>query len=536
MNEIQPENFSKEEKLQLLGLELHEFNIDTIKEKIEESYIQYPTSRNFFFRLQKSLLKDIKDDTRMERRLTNDKGNKLSEIKEEDFEDEDEESEDEEDKIMEEVKVKTKKQQKKIDDENLLMDKQHFAILRKRAKMRKFTIPGIPPGVLNQNRQDFFIRTINFDSKYRKIPNINSIVCASDITQTTQEQEEELKTNIAKIREPSTDYTIQMNVPISNVVDITLNNVEIPTSWYVFDDDYGTNYFSYKYDAAKWELFDIPSGSYDEAALIDVLNNKARDIGLPLEFIFNVAQNKIYIKNNDDTNKHIKIDFASGMNTPSVCFGGAKGQKLDSSLGWLMGYRRRLLDIGGGESETPSALLDIDGPKYFLLILDDFTNNKPNQDLITMIGAEKDTTFKLPDYWNKETMDDNCSVITFPDPVSVCGSTPVNRDLSSNLTQKQIFTVEQIKLAMRSEEINTYKAPASSDVLARITIPIDKNNKYGQKIFQNINLEYTKRSYFGPVSLSKFRIQLLNDRGYIVNLNNMDWSFSLLVKQQYQYT
>ena len=108
--------------------------------------------------------------------------------------------------------------------------------------------------------------------------------------------------------------------------------------------------------------------------------------------------------------------------------------------------------------------------------------------------------------------------------------------LSSNLTQKQIFTVEQIKLAMRSEEINTYKAPASSDVLARITIPIDKNNKYGQKIFQNINLEYTKRSYFGPVSLSKFRIQLLNDRGYIVNLNNMDWSFSLLVKQQYQYT
>ena len=56
----------------------------------------------------------------------------------------------------------------------------------------------------------------------------------------------------------------------------------------------------------------------------------------------------------------------------------------------------------------------------------------------------------LPKYWNKQTMEDNCNVITFPDPLSSCGNTPVNRDLSSNLTKNQKYTVEQIKLKMPS--------------------------------------------------------------------------------------
>ena len=36
MNEVQPENFSLEEKLQLLGLELHELDMDLIDQKIKK--------------------------------------------------------------------------------------------------------------------------------------------------------------------------------------------------------------------------------------------------------------------------------------------------------------------------------------------------------------------------------------------------------------------------------------------------------------------------------------------------------------------
>ena len=53
--------------------------------------------------------------------------------------------------------------------------------------------------------------------------------------------------------------------------------------------------------------------------------------------------------------------------------------------------------------------------------------------------------------------------------------------------------------------------------------------------FVKQNDDGDKRIYFGPVTLYKFRIRLLNDKGLLVDLNNMDWSFSLLITQVYQY-
>ena len=53
--------------------------------------------------------------------------------------------------------------------------------------------------------------------------------------------------------------------------------------------------------------------------------------------------------------------------------------------------------------------------------------------------------------------------------------------------------------------------------------------------FGNENPEYTKRIYFGPVKLRKFKIRLLNDKGFEVHLNDHDWSFSIYVTQLYQF-
>ena len=51
----------------------------------------------------------------------------------------------------------------------------------------------------------------------------------------------------------------------------------------------------------------------------------------------------------------------------------------------------------------------------------------------------------------------------------------------------------------------------------------------------NRHPEYNERVYFGPVKLSKFKIRLLTDKGFEVNLNERDWSFSIMVTQLYQY-
>ena len=157
---------------------------------------------------------------------------------------------------------------------------------------------------------------------------------------------------------------------------------------------------------------------------------------------------KIHIENTGD--ESIIIDWASGMNTPSNCFGNSKGQKLDSSMGWLMGFRSRLIEISPKNNIISSGLIDLEGPKYFLLILDDFVNNKPNQDLITMIGAEKDTSFKLPSYWNKQ-MGDHWRVSALVTKIKN-NEDKYLEDLLENWKPKT-YKLPRVKLSSRGEKV-----------------------------------------------------------------------------------
>ena len=48
-------------------------------------------------------------------------------------------------------------------------------------------------------------------------------------------------------------------------------------------------------------------------------------------------------------------------------------------------------------------------------------------------------------------------------------------------------------------------------------------------------IQINERNYFGPVDIDKMRVQLLDDKGNVVNLNGMDWSFSIITEHLYQY-
>jgi hypothetical protein len=49
----------------------------------------------------------------------------------------------------------------------------------------------------------------------------------------------------------------------------------------------------------------------------------------------------------------------------------------------------------------------------------------------------------------------------------------------------------------------------------------------------NLNLITTPREYFGPVNLQSLKIQLLDEYGRTVDLNNMDFSFCLTLTTIY---
>ncbi len=72
-----------------------------------------------------------------------------------------------------------------------------------------------------------------------------------------------------------------------------------------------------------------------------------------------------------------------------------------------------------------------------------------------------------------------------------------------------------------------------NDVLAKIYL-VDGKFAINFDITTDDNSNFTKtREYFGPITFKKFDIQLLDQYGKQINLNNMDFSFSLEIKQQY---
>jgi len=64
----------------------------------------------------------------------------------------------------------------------------------------------------------------------------------------------------------------------------------------------------------------------------------------------------------------------------------------------------------------------------------------------------------------------------------------------------------------------------NKNILARISLQANQFNILEQN---NLNIVTTPREYFGPVNLYSMNIQLLDEYGRIVDLNNMDFSFCL---------
>ena len=58
---------------------------------------------------------------------------------------------------------------------------------------------------------------------------------------------------------------------------------------------------------------------------------------------------------------------------------------------------------------------------------------------------------------------------------------------------------------------------------------------YGKQLIDDFNLDEATRVYFGPVDIERMRVRLVNDKGYTVNLNGNDWSFTLTATALYQY-
>jgi hypothetical protein len=210
----------------------------------------------------------------------------------------------------------------------------------------------------------------------------------------------------------------------------------------------------------------------------------------------------------------------------------------DTTVGWVLGFREQIIyylreqtlssTVNGnpvytllGDTTVSTSLYN-----YFLIILDDYTQNHLNDGLVTITTQE--TSIDVGPY--KYVCD----------PYSANGSNvqiavPADKDYTK-MSQREIYTFNQKLLSKKVKEKSYSKGPFVKDIFGIIPIKTSGLQPGSTYVEFGGTLQNQERMYFGPVNIHRMTIRLLNDRGDLVDLNNANWSFSLVCEQLYKKT
>jgi len=238
------------------------------------------------------------------------------------------------------------------------------------------------------------------------------------------------------------------------------------------------------------------------------------------------------------------------------CFIGAtsvKNTSWDSTLGWILGFRELTeyplgtdyieYDVNTGSTyyvntksyyqyDSSSNIASIVGDtsvsvnsyNYFMLNINDYVLNHLNDGLVGIAPAE--TSVQTSSFANRGTF--TC------DPVTGNRIFVGAKNGANNNTTNQIYAENQ-KLSSLIQKPKIYSSgPSVQDVFA--IIPLNASNIPNGSIYTETGsgLQKQERIYFGPVNLSRMNIQLVTDRGNVVDLNGSDWSCTLQCDCLYQ--
>lgn len=428
---------------------------------------------------------------------------------------------------------------------------------------------------LNPNLENVTSRFINLDSQFRQSSGgVGSI---------------------------STDYTCDLSDPLTNVLSLRLYSFQIPYTWYVIDYNQGNTCFWITNEDNTFKI-SIEPGNYSTDEFIVELNEQLKNIGFTGDFInyppfsYNNKNGKIKVYFNIlglfldplgnplhtldpnsifniSTNAYFTFFDFSGEKfcTESSNFKCTANQNhtFNTSLGWLMGFRATtepILTTGN----IPVATLDLYGPKYFILVIDDFNQNHINNGLITITELSK--KLALPNYYtptqpylcenntsvnNLNTVNDQIlqyynlsnneaislgintenitDIVVDKLNLSYKPSYKVLPSAPRTLTNAQIYTINEIIKNRENNSSFKSKAPTSTDTFALVPIKHSGLSTGDLYVEFSGSLQDSKRIYFGPVNIDRLHVKLLDDKGFLVDLHGANWSITLISENLYQY-
>jgi len=426
-----------------------------------------------------------------------------------------------------------------------IYDNNHVPMNREHLGVNNVFDTKVAQDIMNPNLENVTTRFINLDSQFRQASGVGP---------------ESLSTN----------YTLDLSDYLSDVISLRLYSIQIPYTWYAIDYSYGNTCF-WVTNVGKSYQISIEPGNYVPSTFITEINTAFQNAGFTGSFSntlptsYNANNGKVTINLNGFTDPNGNIINGITSNdifdinvNPYFTFFDFTGEKIcqvncssknlsfNNTLGWVMGFRsptEPILQIGN----TPMSVINLYGPKYFILVIDDYNQNHLNNGLITI--TELSNKLPLPSYYNP-TLPVNCinntnilgnnsdntgNLLQDKNAFSYTDSKIVLPTAPRTLTQAQIYTINEI---IKNRESNTtYRttAPTTSDTFALVPI------KYGGLTTGQIYVDFSgslqdnKRIYFGPVNIVRMHVKLLDDKGNIVDLHGADWCITLISENLYQY-
>jgi len=148
-------------------------------------------------------------------------------------------------------------------------------------------------------------------------------------------------------------------------------------TYYYISASLENNIFEAVYDGVSKTII-IPDGQYDSSGIKIAINSQLSSIGFST-LVYNIQSNKS-IFTDLSSNPYI-IHFA--VKTPMVSSGISSQTQSNKfnfkgSLGFLLGFRSIQYSVANGLPVTSEAFLDLNGPRYLYLILDEFNQGNPN--------------------------------------------------------------------------------------------------------------------------------------------------------------
>ena len=215
-------------------------------------------------------------------------------------------------------------------------DSDHILMKRKQLGINQnFQVP-VASGNINPNLTNTFSRIINIDSQFRQ----NNVPSSKGVDYN------DISTPVSLSTWSSTNFSLDLSDPLTNVLSLKLYSLQIPFSWYNIP--LGLNCFYITCRGVESPIT-IDPGNYTNTNNFDDLkkglNAAVKDIcpGLtfkyePLTGLFSIENSNVY---------EITITFWKNINDISCGTDCDISPKVNNNLGWLLGFRNTSYSLSG---------------------------------------------------------------------------------------------------------------------------------------------------------------------------------------------